>query len=56
MIFFINCGGGIDLTMKWFYTERADQQITLFLLDVHKPIHHANIAHRNVDVEQFRSK
>lgn len=25
MIFFINCGGALDLTEKWFYSEREDQ-------------------------------
>lgn len=38
----------MDLTEKWFYTEREQDRIRLFLLDIHKPIHHANIAFEHV--------
>jgi hypothetical protein len=38
LFFFINCGGLIDLTGKWFC-----KQAVVFLFDVNKPIHHANI-------------
>lgn len=39
LFFFINCGALIDLTTKWFSKESFT-----FLFDVHKPIHHANVA------------
>lgn len=42
LFFFINCGGLIDLTAKWF-----SKQAQVFLFDVHKPIHHANLAEGN---------
>ena len=56
MIFFINCGGTLDLTDKWFYNEREEQEIKIFLLDVNKPINHANIEHktRNAPLTQIK--
>ena len=56
MIFFINCGGGLDLTQKWFSVGKNEDIIKLFLLDNHKPIHHANIESKHVDTLLFRSK
>ena len=43
LFFFLNCGGLIDLSAKWF-----SKQCQVFLFDVHKPIHHANIESQNV--------
>lgn len=54
MIFFINCGGGLDLTQKWFSIGKNEDIIKLFLLDNHKPIHHANIESKHVDTLLFR--
>lgn len=48
MLWFINCGGIVDLTEKWFISERPDSHI--FLWDVHKPIHHSNIEHNQIGI------
>jgi hypothetical protein len=48
MLWFVNCGGVIDLTEKWFIHERKDTHI--FLWDVHKPLHHANIDHPQIGI------
>jgi len=48
MLWFINCGSILDLTEKWFIAERSDTHI--FLWDVHKPIHHANIEHNQIGI------
>ena len=39
-LFFLNCGGTIDLTSQWFY-EEAD--ISAYLIDYHRPFHHNNL-------------
>lgn len=38
---FINCGGFIDLTQKWFVSQEG-QEAKVFVFDVNKPIHHKN--------------
>ena len=40
-IVFLNCGGQIDLTDKWF--GQKDSKIDCYLFDSHRPIHHNNI-------------
>ncbi|EAR84925.3 CDC45-like protein (macronuclear) [Tetrahymena thermophila SB210] len=42
---FINCGGVLDLTQKWFVTEKT--KIKAYIFDNHRPIHHHNIADKN---------
>lgn len=37
---FINCGGTFDMTEQWMY-EKKD--INIYLMDYHRPYHHANI-------------
>lgn len=48
MLWFINCGGMLDLTEKWFISETHSTEV--FLLDVNKPINHANINHKRIFV------
>ena len=42
-IVFLNCGGKLDLTKFWFYQQQAENQITAFLLDSHRPFNHNNV-------------
>ena len=39
---FLNCGGMLDLTQQWFYTEEGCQA-QAYLLDSHRPYHHNNV-------------
>lgn len=47
---FLNCGGGLDLTEKWFVAEKTS--VRAYVFDNHRPIHHHNIADKN-NVETF---
>jgi len=42
---FLNCGGGLDLTEKWFVAEKTS--VRAYVFDNHRPIHHHNIADKN---------
>lgn len=44
---FINCGGFIDLTEKWFVT-RQNNAAKIILFDANKPLHHQNIESNQV--------
>lgn len=48
---FLNCGGLIDLSEKWFAFDRSHVEASarkVILFDVNKPIHHKNIESDNV--------
>lgn len=40
-LIFLNCGGVINLTNKWFYKEHLD--IKTYLFDAHRPYKHENM-------------
>jgi hypothetical protein len=41
---FLNCGGMLDLTTQWFYTNESPTQA--YLMDSHRPYHHNNVIDR----------
>lgn len=41
-LIFINCGGRLDLTQLWFYSD-ALPEVQCFLFDSHRPFNHNNI-------------
>lgn len=40
-LLFINCGGYLDLTTMWFYTQR--DSVKAYLIDSHRPYNHKNV-------------
>jgi CDC45-like protein len=40
-LIFINCGGLIDQTSQWYYSQESEVQS--FVFDAHRPFHHNNI-------------
>lgn len=41
-LIFINCGGHLDLSSKWFY-KSEDADIKSYLIDSHRPYNHKNV-------------
>lgn len=39
-LIFLNCGGMLDLTETWFYSQ---QNCNAYLIDYHRPFHHNNM-------------